>query len=364
MDAALQAALTGDTETLNRILASDDLEIPQEQDTPPIQEATAEEEVEQVEEPETAEEVVEEITQEEGDGLEAQAQEQEEKVLLPDTEDITITDSKGRRNYTIDFTDREKTKKAYSYAAGFRKMQAERDASRKDHVSTKETYAKLEELWGEGGPDGIKRLINQLSEGGIDGFIDSELSDRKRLSDMTPEDKIAFDREQSEDVKRVEWETKMRDLDDKNSAHTQMLKEHEEGAYKSQADSAFARFNFSGKLGSGASENLLNKSVWENAIDMLEKHTPDDVRPTQQQFNKAFEVAYANLHATVKTSAVKAADNLVEGKKVEAAKSAAKVAKQGLQPKKSTAQALEATIDKGDFSSGMAAILGATKKLF
>lgn len=360
MDEALEAFKSGDSDTLQKILNGEDVNLTMEE--------TVEEPVvdaESVETPETSEVETQE-TESDASVEDVVVSEAPVVETLPDTEEITITDSKGRRPYTIDYTDRAKTKKAYEYAAGFRKMQAERDQERQARQEDRKVYDKLEAAWGEGGVEGIRGVIQALAgeDDAVEKFLEMELSERERLKNMSPQERADHDRQREEDARRLEWETKMGDLTAKEQKYAESLQQAEETQLKGHATQALGRFNFDGKLGNPQTETMLNKTIWTNAIEMLEKHTPDGVTPTQANFNKAFEIAYSNLSSTVRSQINKGVEKNIETKKVSAARNAANMAKKGMAPKSTSAEELEKTIDDGDFSSAFKSIFSSTKKLF
>lgn len=358
---ALEAFKSGDTDTLNSLMNDEQPPAPPPEE-PVVEEAQASEEVPA---PESSEPTETEEPQEDAsvgdEEVEASAAPE-----LPDTEDITITDDSGRRKYTIDYTDRTKIKKAFEYAAGFRKMQARADKAAQETDSLKESYSKLENAWGEGGQEGIRNIIKVLSgdEKGLDTFIEAELSERQRLASMSPEEKATYDRNREEEARRLEWETKMRTIEEKESQYSQKLAQEEEQQLSNYASTALDRYNFNGKLGNEQDETLWNKMVWSNAIELLEKHSKEDTKFTQANFLKAFEVAHANLNRRLKSQVSKQVDLQVGKKKASTAKDAAVAAKRSMAAKPSAAQDIEADIDSGNISAGIQKLFGSTKKLF
>lgn len=292
-----------------------------------------------------------------------------EAQALPDTEEIFITGSKGRQAYTIDHTDRAKTKKAYEYAAGFRKMQAERDQERTSHVETKEIVSKLEDAWGEGGVDGIKGVINALAKGdtAVEDFVDSIVEERSRLANLSPAEKAAHETSLAEQARQLQWEQKMSDLKAKETQHTTALEQAEEKELYDMASQAQSKFSFSGSFGNEKTESVWNETVARNALGMIERaleKKPEGYKPTQANFNKAFEIAYSNVSSNLKTQVNNGVEKNLKGKKAKAAKSAAKTAKKGMAPKSSEAEQLEKSIEENDLSAGFRQILKSTKRLF
>jgi hypothetical protein len=360
---ALEAFKSGDSDTLTSIMNDEPLpDTPPQEEPAPEVEQTASEEVPAPETSETTE------TEEPQEDASVGDEEPEASVApeLPDTEEIFITDDSGRRKYTIDYTDRDRIKKAFEYAAGFRKMQARGDKAIKEVEEIKTSYAKLEDAWGEGGIDGIKNVIVALSgnQNGVEEFLQSELEERQRIASMSPEERAELDRTREEEARRLEWETKMRTMEDKERTYHERIEREQEEKMAGFAQTALDRYNFNGKLGSSEDENLWNKMVWSNAIELLEKHSSDDTKFTQSNFLKAFEVAHANLSRRLRSQVSKQVDKEVGKKKASTAKDAASAAKRSMAAKPSAAQDINADIESGDITSGIQKIFGATKKLF
>ena len=361
---ALEAWKSGDGDTLQGIMNDE---------TPPEQpqeeqnlEAVEEPASEEVPAPETSEPT--EATDETPEDVSVGDDEVQVSAepALPDTEEITITDDEGRRKYTIDYTDRAKTKKAYEYAAGFRKMQSRADKAVQETQELKKNYSRLEEAWGEGGIDGIKNIINVLSnsESGVEEFLNAELQERQRIESMSPEERATHDRNREEEARRLEWETKMRTIEEKENAYKTQLEQQEEQTLSNYAQTALDRYNFNGKLGSKEDESLWNKMVWSNAIELLEKHASEDTKFTQSNFLKAFEVAHANLNRRLSSQVSRQVDKQVDQKKASTAKDAASAVKRSMSGKTTAAQDINADIDSGDIAGGIKKLFGSTKKLF
>ena len=358
---ALEAFKSGDSDTLSSLMNDEAPQPAPQEEIPEEQEALASEEVPA---PDSGEAVETEEPQEDAsvgdDEVEAQAAPQ-----LPDTEEITITDDSGRRQYTIDYTDRTKIRKAFEYAAGFRKMQARADTAAKETKELKESYSKLEDAWGDGGIDGIKGVITALGgDSAVKEFIDAEVAERHRIESMSPEEREAHDRKREEEARRLEWETKVREIDARESAYKQRVEREEQDRLSSYANTALDKYNFNGRLGDEKAEGLWNKMVWTNAIELLEKHSSEDTKLTQSNFLKAFEVAHANLSRQLVSQVSRQVDKQVDKKKAATAKDAAAAAKRSMAGKPTAAQDINADIDNGDIASGIKKLFGSTKKLF
>jgi hypothetical protein len=364
----LEALKAGDTEALQAMLNGEEPTAPEPAPTPePVEDIVPEVPVEEppAEPPVTSE------TPEEVPAPEASVADLEipETPALPDTKEIFITDSEGRRPYTLDFTDRPKIEKAFQYAAGFRKMQAERDKAISANKEQSESYKKLEAAWGEGGVEGIKNVISTLAGGdeGVTAFIDNELAERQRLADMSPEEKASYESKRQQELQRLEWETKMGDLTAKEKAHAASLEKAEEERLYNKAAQAQARFSFTGRLGNEKTENMWNRTLAQEAVGMLDKHAekmPEGWEPSQANFNKAFEIAYANLSNSLQGTASKQAEKTIGKAKANAAKAAANVAKKGMQQPATASQEVLDALEAGDTKKGMAAIFSSGKKFF
>lgn len=189
---------------------------------------------------------------------------------------IYVTDESGRKKIKVDFSDKAKVKKAFEYAYGFRKMQAERDKSNAYVKQIEPEYKELKQSWAaidkavqEGG---LKGLVNLISgdEKAFDSLIEKEVGLRDWKKTATPSEIERYDAQEmaaSEKRAREKLEKEFQGLRD-NVAQTQS--DAQMKMLESKVNPAFDKWRFAGKLNNPTLEEMLDKSIWTTALDNLE----------------------------------------------------------------------------------------------
>jgi hypothetical protein len=223
-----------------------------------------------------------------------------------DIEEITITDSKGKRTLKVDFSDRDKLKKMVQLAAGARKWQQERDTERAERAKEREESKKLaedmskfEKAYGQGGYEGVKNLVELLEgSGSFDKFLASANEERDRWENMSESEKrdIEFERKQTAEQSRLKeleskYESKLAEL-------TSRQEQAEIKSLESKLHPAFDRYRFAGKLNDPIAEQRLDKALWSQAMESLEA-VPENVEITQAMIEKEFRKAAAEFSSAV-----------------------------------------------------------------
>lgn len=193
-----------------------------------------------------------------------------------DTDYVYVTDESGRKKIKVDFADRDKTKKAYEYAYGFRKMQAERDKANsqlKDLEPKYQDMAKSWELMEKAVHDnGLEGLVNLIS-GDAKGF-DKLVEKRMQLSEWkksaTPAELERYDAQQQAEAERRAREKLEKEF---SSLRDKVEKDSDTAKFKtleSKVNPAFDKWRFAGKLGDASLEEQLDRAVWNQALDNIE----------------------------------------------------------------------------------------------
>jgi hypothetical protein len=223
-----------------------------------------------------------------------------------DIEEITITDSKGKRTLKVDFSDRDKLKKMVQLAAGARKWQQERDLERAERAKEREEAKKLtedmgkfEKAYGQGGYEGVKNLVELLEgSGSFDKFLEQATAERDRWDSMTESERreVEFERKQQSEQSRLKeleskYESKLAEL-------TSRQEQAEVKSLESKLHPAFDRYRFAGKLNDPVAEQRLDRALWSQAMESLEA-IPENVEITQAMIEKEFRKAAADFSSAV-----------------------------------------------------------------
>lgn len=243
-----------------------------------------------------------------------------------DTEVIQITDEEGRRDYTINFKDRESIRKAFKQAAGVRKVLKQNEGLKsqvseltafKDGASEKaENFERLSEAWSK---DGIRGLVAALTHGkqSWDDVYEMERQHREQLSKMSPEQRAAYD----EKVAREEAERARKASDDRVKEIERKLQEKEERAERATLQSymepAFNRFRFDGKLDDPVREAELDELLWDGVRAQLQR-LPEDTELTAELIRKTFARKARALNETIERGVRKETKKVMKQKKTEA----------------------------------------------
>lgn len=241
---------------------------------------------------------------------------------------ITAKDHRGqRRKIKVDYSDRDKIKRAFSLAAGARKWQAERDSLAKELESFKGEGSKKIENWDTISSiyedQGVKGLVNFL-EGRDDAFdqlINNANKEREFFSQATPEQLEAYNLKQAQAQKDRELEKIKAELEELRNAQSSTSEEAELASIRSEINPVFEKYRFAGKLNNPQHEHMLDEMLWNNAMKQLESY-PEDMDVTQATINKVFKDYANNLRTLVNKEAEKKVSRTVAKKKREATQAA------------------------------------------
>lgn len=278
----------------------------------------------------------------------------EQKVA--DKEFITVSDDKGKRKIEIDYADRAAIKKAFEFAHGARKWQAERDHSRNELKQLQEQYGSvrstmdaLEKAFAEGGEMGVIDLIAG-KQGASEEFVKRQVARANFLETAKPHEIEAL--QQRERLEKLE-----RDLAKKEQADREreqrVVSEREQAELnnlQASVNPVFEKYRFDGQLGDEADEDLFDRMLWNTTMERLRPYEEQGVELSRELIDKEFGTVAMQLRKRLNVQAEKKAANVVEQKKKEAIEN---VQASTMSAYKSGGASKEASdlIGKGDFAS-------------
>lgn len=260
-------------------------------------------------------------------------------------EEIEVTDQNGRRKITIDYADKEKTKKAYQLAAGMRKFQAERDQAlkkleptEKELTAYKQRFELLETTWREKGFDGLVQLLTDGKQNEESWYkARKEREDRRAMA--SPAELERMDLEEAQHKKDAEIAAlakKMADLEQNVKTEREQA---ETAKLEATVHPAFDKYRFEGKLGSEADELLLDEMMWSRATKQFDEYKAQGVALTPELIEREFKRQNVALSKLIKQQAEDKASKVIERKKADATEHAQRRVKQGMSSSKEEKEA-------------------------
>lgn len=250
-----------------------------------------------------------------------------------DIEEVTVTDTKGRRKVKVDFSDREKLKKYVALAHGGRKWQQERDTVKSElgkvqteYKTLKSDFDKLEEAYQSGGVAGLVNLLEGRKDA-FDNWYQQEASRRESFASMSDSERRSYELEQ-EQLRRDSENQKLREEYESKLSKIQEEKEiTETRALESRLHPAFDRYRFSGKLGDEVAEHHYDQAIWNQALSNLEQ-LPEEIEITQAMIDKEFRTVSAAFRKVINKQVQSGTKKAVEQqKKTATTKAQAKVSR-------------------------------------
>lgn len=242
------------------------------------------------------------------------------KESSPDTEEITITDDKGRRKIKIDLSDREKNVKAHKLAYGARKWQAERDSERTAHATTKAERDSLKENWSSVEAayrdEGVAGLVN-LIEGKADAYDAYKadlLSKHESRKGASAEELDLMDAREREEKLSREIALARRDNENTKAEIAKEREAAELASLESQVNPTFDRYRFAGRLGDKDDEHTFDTMLWNTAMDRLLPYEEKGLL-TQARIDAEFREVATRMRKRIQVQADKQATRTVAGKK-------------------------------------------------
>lgn len=201
--------------------------------------------------------------------------ETEEPKDTADTEEIWVTDHKGRKKVTIDYSDKEKIKKAFSLAYNRQAQKVEKDRLLQEVKANKpklESFDALEAAWQK---DGVRGIVNLL-EGKQDAYerhIDEQLNRHRRREEAQsdPSALKQLELEESLEKMRLENARLAKMVEEQLGKSTAEKEQAIEVSFKSKFSNLFDKYRFAGKLGDPAEESRWDKTLFNTVRGTLDE---------------------------------------------------------------------------------------------
>lgn len=309
------------------------------EEAPTEETETPEEAVADPEPVETDEEATDHEPEE--DSPETSEDQDDEPEGTPEDSIEEVTTADGKR-IKIDYSDRDRIKRAHLLARQGRVWQSERDSARKELEAIKPEFDEIKGVLdaledAKDDPAELYRLIT----GGQDWeeLIEKEIAQREEVANLTPaqlevynKHKIAEKREAELRKREAAWEKKLEDAQRKE----------EEAARSNQSamfKSAFNEFRFAGTLGDKVKEHKLDKKVWNNIKAELHGKDLNDF-----EVREIIKAEFDDLRSLINVAGKKAATKARGSKIAKATKKAA----QGVNEKSNETSEVSEMLRKGD----------------
>ena len=187
-------------------------------------------------------------------------------------EDIEVITTKEGKKVKIDYSDRDRIKRAHLLAQQGRVWQSERDKAQAELESMRETSVDRDAVLNalEEAKDDIPELFRLITGGeDWDAMIEDEIRQREEIAQLTPEQLDVYNKHRLN-------ERRERELQRREAAWEEKLRQSEETKTKAEQDSqralingAFNEYRFAGQLGDKAQEHRLDTMVWRSVVAEL-----------------------------------------------------------------------------------------------
>lgn len=243
----------------------------------------------------------------------------------PEREVITVTDEKGRRRKVeIDYSNRERIRKAFEMEAGARKWQAERDqASQKEKAVTgklgeiESNWNLLEKAFSQGGVEGVVDLL-EGRKGAYQDTMKKSWERQKFLESASPEEIKALNAQEAFEHQRRENERIRKENEDFKKQITSERETAELRSLESRVHPVFNKYRFADKLGDETDEHMFDEMLWNTALKRLEPYEEKGLDLSPELVEKEFAAVAKSLRSRIGVQAEKRASRTVEQKKQEA----------------------------------------------
>lgn len=264
---------------------------------------------------------------------------------------VYATGPKGRKKIKVDYSDKERIKRAYQKEVAADLYKVQRDSIKKENESLKETaqfFNKLDEAFVKSGPLGVIRSMKGGSEA-LEALIEEKIAEREAVAAMSPEEKRIWEKEQeaahgNKEVERLRAQLEARDKADQERAEQAKVAEIEK-----LVTPAFERYRFQGKLNNEEHEYILDKMLWTQVEDEL-NDLPEEIPLTQAMVDSTYRNTAAKIRKMMSLQADTKVKKIVDNKKAKALASAQVAAKSKI-VKKSQSDKLAEALQTGDFKS-------------
>lgn len=270
----------------------------------------------------------EQSAQDAGQPSKEQPEEGESTPKEGEVEYITVKGPNGRsQQVKVDYNDRDHIKKVYSMAAGMRKFQAERDNLARELETLRgsagkkaEQFDQLNQIYKESGIEGLIDVL-AAEEGGFQKLLEKKIEEREWRQNATPEELALHQAEMAKLSRDKEYERLRKEFEDMKLAQQKTIEQAETKALESQVHPVFDKYRFAGKLGNAQDEHMLDKMLWNTALQALEDY-PDDADISPEIIQKEFSSAAQTIRRLVNKQVDKGVTRAVEQKKKTAMETA------------------------------------------
>lgn len=249
--------------------------------------------------------------------------------------EFQVTDEQGKRKVKVDLNNTDQLKRLLPQAAGFRKMQAERDRQVEWRKTAEPRLKELESNW--------QTLETSYQEGGIEGLVDllggkaghykdwfkGEVDKHTKFAGASEAEKRAIAAE--EQIARL---TKQQEVREKRAtdAEKRAATDKEEAQLRSveaQVTPVFNKYRFAGTLGNPDAEAAYDQAIWDQALKNLEA-LPEDQPLTNTQIEAEFRKVSGKFKAAIGKAAGAKTRQVLDEKKAEAQTKVAAAATRGM----------------------------------
>lgn len=302
---------------------------------------------------------------------ELEGQEQEASQPAPAAvEVVSFTDDSGqKKQYKIDWNNKEQIKKHISLALGARKWQVERDSARKELENLKPAYEDINKSWSAVEQafqsNGIQGIVNLLAgkEGAYEEHIENVVQQRQLRANASPSQLREL--ELQERIERMERDSARREHLSK--ANADRAAKEREAADLARTESlvhpAFNKYRFAGSLGDPVLETQLDSAIWTQALSKLEEISATGAELTANQYEKAFKDVAATFNKAITRKANEKATQVVTKRKEQAQTQVSARAVAGLRGTQPDMTQFEQDLDNGSVGNALKALFSGRVKL-
>jgi len=234
-------------------------------------------------------------TASEEDQTSDQESEEESKEQEQPAEDFEYV-SAGGRKIKVDYSDKDKIKKAYQMAAGMRKFQKERDDARKNMDTLKSEVAELKDMWSKietaAGRNDYNELMRIMTAGKMDfdSVLQQRLEKEKAREEATEDEIRQMDLEDQIRALQDKLDKQNAEFEERVTKAQQNMEEAELRSLESKINPAFDRYRFAGKLGDPDAEHMMDEMLWTRTLTKLDDYedlTPEIIRKEFKAISEA-----------------------------------------------------------------------------
>lgn len=262
-----------------------------------------------------------EESEEDGDSEEAEDDESKAE------DDIEIIATKDGKQVKIDYSDRDRIKKAHLLARQGRIWQSERDNALKENEALKESSSSNAEILEtlEAVKDDIPELFRIITGGeDWDAMIENEIRQREEIAQLTPEQLNVYNKHRLNEKRdrelarrEAEWEKKLQDAEDTRTKADQ-------DTQRALINGAFNEYRFNGQLNDKVKEHKLDQMVWNNVVKQIDGKDLSESE-VREFIKREFDVLRSSIIDNTKRKAATTKRKKVAKATKKAAASATKV---------------------------------------